>query len=147
MRILMLMAEGMEGGDSSIATPSSRASSSDANATLSAMLKAMCSTDKDGTYCVLQPAFQSMVDGGEGDSPAATAMCSLCGKKMMQATGKALPKAERASLSKQMAAGCFKKGDKFCADFISAGPPTWDTVVKDCSAPENPADQISIPDR
>jgi len=141
MRIFMLMMEGMpeEGGSSS--------GGSDMNGAISAMLKAMCTTDKDGSYCMLQPAFQSMMGEGQGDKgPAASAMCSHCGKKVMQASAKAGPKAMADRVSKEMVAGCFKKGDKFCADYISEGPPTWDTVVKDCGAPGDPSDLTSIPD-
>jgi len=59
-------------------------------------MKVMRTTDTDGSYCLLlQLAFQSMVGERQGDKgPAASAMCSLCGKKVMQASAKAMPKVE-----------------------------------------------------
>ena len=48
-------------------------------------------------------------------------------------------------VSRQMVAGCFKKGDKFCGDYINEGPPKWDVVVTDCGAPADPSDLTSIP--
>ena len=45
-----------------------------------------------------------------------------------------------------MVAGCFKKGDKFCATYIEDGPPKWEVVVKDCGAPTDPSALSSVPE-
>jgi hypothetical protein len=89
MRVFMLMAEGMAGESSS-----SGSGDPDMSKMMSAMMAAMCSKDTDDTYCMLKPAFQSMMGGGDDSSddssgPPASAMCSLCGKKIMQAMAKA----------------------------------------------------------
>lgn len=75
MRIFMMMMDG-EGGGSP-------------DRMLSAMMAAMCSKDKDGSYCALQTQFQSMFGDEESAGPPASAMCSLCGKKIMQGMAKA----------------------------------------------------------
>jgi len=67
-------------------------------------------------------------------------MCSPCGLKMVTAVMKMAPTEDRGpDLLKQMKAGCYKKGDKYCLDYIQNGPPSWDTVVRDCGAPEDPS--------
>jgi len=67
-------------------------------------------------------------------------MCSPCGLKMVTAVMKMAPTEDRGpNLLKQMKGGCYKKGDTYCLDYIQKGPPSWDTVVRDCGAPEDPS--------
>ena len=84
-------------------------------------LKAMCAKDQDDSYCALKPGFGG--DDGGGDEPDiaqyAAQMCSFCGKKVMGGSLSMIPdEKERKSTAKQMAAMCFKKGSKFCGEYI-----------------------------
>ena len=90
MRVFTLMTEGMAGDEGMAGGSSSSGSGADMSKMMSAMMAAMCSKDTDDTYCMLKPAFQSMIGGSDDSSgPPASAMCSLCGKKIMQAMAKA----------------------------------------------------------
>ena len=85
------------------------------------MLKSVCAKDQDDSYCALKPGFGG--DDGGGDEPDiaqyAAQMCSFCGKKLMGASLSMIPdEKERKSMAKQMAAMCFKKGSKFCGEYI-----------------------------
>ncbi len=96
---------------------------------LTSMLKGMCATDKDESFCALQPNIMIMM--GQ-NNPAMTpppgtsgknyaAMCSFCGRKIMGSyMGLNPDRSERKKMSDQMVQSCFKKEDmdKFCGDFV-----------------------------
>jgi hypothetical protein len=96
---------------------------------MTSMIKGMCATDKDESFCALQPNIMIMMTQ---NNPAMTpppgtsgknyaAMCSFCGRKIMGSyLGLNPDRSERKKMSDQMVQSCFKKEDmdKFCGDFV-----------------------------
>jgi len=118
-----------------------------------AMFGMFCSKNVAGDqYCMLDTGIQKMMaqpdeiesdimDMSGPDAAYAKTMCSTCGMKIMQASMKMAPvdeavTAEAEGIMKQLAAGCFKKGEKFCLEFFEDG--NWKKLVTDCGAPEDP---------
>jgi len=103
--------------------------------------------DHTDQYCMLDAGIQMMMapsdekkddDMGVSGPDAANAksLCSHCGMKMIHTAMKIVPAAEAEDIMKQITAGCFKQGEKFCLEFIQDG--NWEKAMTDCGAPEDP---------
>jgi hypothetical protein len=97
---------------------------------MTSMIKGLCATDKDETFCAMKPDIQMMIASQATPDEKTTqptvdkkyaAMCSFCGRKIMGAMMGTNPdRAERKKMADQMVQGCFKKDDmnKFCGEYV-----------------------------
>jgi len=109
----------------------------------------------EGNYCKLDADVKAMMaENSEG--PNVTTFCKpgSCGMKWMTymfefALVSACSKGEETDSCKDMkddvegqisffTAACFKKGDKYCMDYVNKGPPKWDDIAKECGFPKAP---------
>jgi hypothetical protein len=97
---------------------------------MTSMIKGMCATDNDGSFCAMQPDIAMMLASQATPDAKSTqptggkkyaAMCSFCGRKIMGASmGMNPDRAERKKMADLMVQGCFKKDDmnKFCGEYV-----------------------------
>jgi len=97
---------------------------------MTSMIKGMCATDNDGSFCAMQPDIVMMLASQATPDAKSTqptggkkyaAMCSFCGRKIMGASmGMNPDRAERKKMADLMVQGCFKKDDmnKFCGEYV-----------------------------
>jgi hypothetical protein len=118
------------------------------------------SKDMDGNYCMLDSMIKEAQDSDNMNAGKIMCKPGGCGLKMMgfmadfhlaQECAKSktdcdAASAEVAQMTLFLSAGCFKKDNKYCMDYISEGPPKWDEVVKSCGFPEDPSSTIACSD-
>ena len=111
----------------------------------------------DGNYCMLDSMIKEAQDSDNMNAGKIMCKPGGCGLKMMgfmadfhlaQECAKSKTDCDAASAvvaqkTLFLSAGCFKKDNKYCMDYISEGPPKWDEVVKSCGFPEDPSSTIA----